>query len=150
MITKIEKEVHSKRVDRNEAKGTVTLFVEFHAPTRNNGIRNRRFDTSDAERWLTDGGVKVGKCLSGGRVRNNSMRAGASGRVVGEWTFEIYKEPEEVKAPPAPAKPPTKAKVVSIKETVGKDTGEFDGLNFDGDTAEEPKTKPKRKTRKRK
>ena len=143
MIEKAETGIHSKKVERTDK--TVKITVRFVVPTRNNGVKPRVYTARDARRWLTDSDIKIGNCIHGARVSNLDHKQCATIQE-GVWVFAV---PVEEPEPPAVKKKPArKAKVTNIKESVGKDQGEFEGLNYDGDSVEK-KTKTTR-SRKRK
>jgi hypothetical protein len=146
MIEKVEKGILSKRVERDEVDGLVTIHVVFQTPTRNNEVTVRTYTERDARRWLENGGFKIESCVHGGRVNNRDPKS-CSTRQVGSWTFKLWIEPE---VPVAESTPVRKAKVVAIRESTSTDQKEFEGLNFDG-TTQIKKTAVKRKiSRKRK
>ena len=146
MIEKAEKGILSKRLERDDINGLITIHVVFQTPTRNNGISVRTYTQSDARRWLEKGGLKIEHCVAGGRVSNRNSKAAAE-RQTGSWTFKLWVEPEVPVVKPKPAR---KAKVVAFKESTSKNQNEFEGLNFDGGSTQVKKTAPRRKSQKRK
>jgi hypothetical protein len=147
MIEKIEKGILSKRLERDEVNGLVTIHVIFQTPTRNNEVAVRTYTERDAQRWLEDGGFKIESCVRGGRVNNRDPKS-CSTRQSGSWTFKLWVEPE---VPVVESTPARKAKVVAIRESTSTGQKEFEGLNFDGTAPQIKKTAVKRKiSRKRK
>ena len=140
----VDRAILRKRIENDDAAGTVTIHVDLLPPTRSSDIPVRWYSAADARQWLGECKILVGEMISGNRVTNLDPRD-CGKKVTGTWVFKVVEEVE----PEAPVAAPSFAKVVSTKEKVSTNEAEFEGLNYDGDTKPE-KTTSKRKTKAKK
>jgi len=145
-----------KSIKKDEKKGVVTLSVTFRVAEHPRGKNIRKYDNTDALRWLSDGGVKVGEVLQGCKTSNYVGGQPPGTKPEGVWVFKLQQEP--TKRRKAPKKQPVKKTLQKQKRETEKNSiaeaasiiaSEFDGLNYDGDSIEQPEVK-KTSRRKRK
>ena len=154
-----------KTIKTDEKSGTVTLNVVFRVAEHPRGANICRYNAADALRWLNEGGIKVGTLVKGCKTSNYVGGMPAGTRPSGQWVFKLYEEPKKPasrkKAPAKKKNTHTKRQNSSIKTDAFEDnssgsaaeivTTEFAGLNYDGDTDEQPELKePSKPSRKRK
>ena len=139
-----------KNIKRDDESGTVTLEVSFRSAENPKGRNIKTYTDLDARRWLTEGGVEFGELLQSCKATNYLGGNATVTTPRGVWVFSV---PVVITAPT-----PTRTKTQKVKNTLAKEvdttvqlTDEFDGLNYDGDTATiEPTAKKTNKKRTRK
>lgn len=139
-----------KSIQKDDKKGTVTLSVVFRVAEKPRNRNIKTYNTSDARRWLEEGGIKVEGVIKSCTTSNYIGGQPAGTRPQGVWVFELYQEPKKSAPKKKTSKPKQAAKpkqADSVTEAAKIIASEFDGLNYDGDNIEQPTVK---KTSKRK
>ena len=140
-----------KSIQKDDKKGTVTLSVVFRVAEKPRSRNIKTYNTSDARRWLEEGGVKVEGVIKSCTTSNYIGGQPAGTRPQGVWVFELHQEPKRNTPQKKKASKPKQTTEVKQAESATEAAkiiaSEFDGLNYDGDSIEQPTVK---KTSKRK